>query len=54
MSPSSKFTRQEMKFETCKDRKIMVEIFCTCRIPWRKAGNNVCTNHTFECSKSNG
>ena len=32
---------QNLIFKTCKDREIMVEIFCTCRVPWRKAENNI-------------
>ena len=35
-----KSTGQPMKFRTCVDKEITVEIFCTCRIPWRKAENN--------------
>ena len=39
ISPFPKSTGQAMKFKTCEDREITVEIFCTCRMPWRKAEN---------------
>ena len=40
-----------MKCKTCKNREIMVEIFCTCRMPWRKAKNNIYAKQMVECSK---
>ena len=49
ISPFPKSNGQAMK--TCKDREIMVEIFCTCRMPWRKAENNIYAKQMVECSK---
>ena len=49
ISPFPKSNRQAMK--TCKDREIMVEIFCTCRMPWIIAENNIYAKQMVECSK---
>ena len=49
ISPFPKSNGQAMK--TCKDREIMVETFCTCRMPWRKAENNIYAKQMVECSK---
>ena len=51
ISPFPKSTGQAMKCKTCKNREIMVEIFCTCRMPWRKAKNNIYAKQMVECSK---
>ena len=40
-----------MKFKICKDKRIMVEIFCTCRMPWSKVENNTYAKQMVECSK---
>ena len=51
ISPFPKSNGQGMKFKSCKDREIMVEIFCTCRMSWRKAENNIYAKQMVECSK---
>ena len=40
-----------MKFKACKDREIMIEIFCTCRMPWKEVKNKIYGNQMVECSK---
>ena len=51
ISPFPKSNGQGIKFKTCKDREIMVEIFCTCRMPWIIAENNIYAKQMVECSK---
>ena len=51
ISPFPKYNGQGIKFRTCKDRETMVEIFCTCRMPWIIAENNIYAKQMVECSK---
>ena len=54
MGKMEKFPVSEKVHKRCAMKQISIEIFCSCRMPWRKADNNCYEKQMVECSGCEG
>ena len=36
--------------KTCVAKTVAINVFCSCRMPWKKSENNICERQMVECS----
>ena len=36
--------------KTCVAKTVTIKVFCSCRMPWKKSGNNIYERQMVECS----